>query len=426
MSVLDFIKKITRPYRLRRILQKDINEYNGSFLMEDIDFEKKYIDKTYTNKYTFREKGKRKHVIFVIELLSPRVMKMAKYLELSGWEVIAVISKNCKISSSSNNIKKYFSEVIEYATLIELCSILHYFKNKVALVHYHTFLCDNISVLIKHGTFFPPIVMERYDIQNGLYTIKDERTKWKHSMEKYTIEHANGICQREFALDYLEKANYKISRNRITFLDYIDETIESPITSDDNDELSFVYAGGVATDRNVTALACNIEAAIFLQKKKCHYHMYPSGWDDVVYREFIELDKKSEYFHFHKPLPYEELLKEISKYDYVIVPLFDDYKDVKNNEYTENKFIYASTNKYFDAIAAGLPIVAKIPTMLLDLIDEHGVALKWTMNEMDFDFLKKNKQGLKKKVIENRDYWLMSNRIHELIDFYERVACGRF
>ena len=81
----------------------------------------------------------------------------------------------------------------------------------------------------------------------------------------------------------------------------------------------------------------------------------------------------------------------------------------------------STTNKFFDGLEAGLPIIASFPLKLANYFEENGVLLNWTIEEIDFEQLRKRKVELKKNVEKFRERLRIRFRILELIEFYNSL-----
>jgi len=416
---------IKKSYSILYMMKKHVNyirdrkNYNKYFEMSDEDFSSA-LNKISCNIELTLPEGENT-VIFVGELLSPRFYKISKALSLKGWNIILLKMKNVAESVSTKEYNNIFSEVIVLDDVLELAKYLSLCKNKNCLVHYFGTHCKNAGILVKHKAIFPKIIFEPYDTRNGMYSLNSEKEKWDQSTEKYVLENADGIIGRDFATEFLKDVqHFNLTSNVLIFLDYMD-SINSNYKKNEG-ELNLCYVGGVTPDGENSPLACHIEFAKLCEQNKCHYHVYPSRWNNVIYKELIDFDEKSAYFHFHKPVPIERLIDVMSSYDYLVFPFHRKYLESKtDDEYTREKFIYGCTNKYFDGLAAGLPIIGIACEKMLDYLGQHGAVIKWGIEDMDFEYLINNRNRLRKETIEKSDFWNIDNHIMELIEFYNRV-----
>ena len=219
--------------------------------------------------------------------------------------------------------------------------------------------------------------------------------------------------------------DFNFKGKRIVFLDYnsnsyAKKNIDLPVEK----ELSLVYSGGVVVERQYpeASLACMLEFAELCERHKSHFHLYPREYNEEVYADYIDLDKHNNYFHFHRPVPFADLYQEISQYDYAVIPVRDNvFESEVDGYYTRQKMLYAGTNKLFDFVAAGLPIIAVSPKCLTDYFGEQDIVIKWTMGQIDFEELKSKLHEMKCKVLEKQHYFSMDAHIDELINFYHAL-----
>ena len=136
----------------------------------------------------------------------------------------------------------------------------------------------------------------------------------------------------------------------------------------------------------------------------------------------MDKDRESKYFHFHKPVEYDKLPDELSHYDYGIVPVRDDVWENEESGYnTKYKYIYAATNKLFDYLDAGLPLIAGMPLKMAEYLEKKGVLLKWTNGQYDFDYLRAVKDDMQKQVEKIKEELNIKKQIGKLLAFYETL-----
>lgn len=370
-------------------------------------------------------KEKKNAVLFVVENFSPRVVKIAKALKKTGKDVLLFLNAKVKQSAGEKFYTSLQNEDIQCCTfdlIEELIFLLLQNKGNVIHIFSNCFNPYTAYILVKLQNFIGKIVFENYDIANGFYTDLNENII---KMERYCIENARGICHREFSLEYLiEVLNFKIKGKTIRFFDYCCDEEQGNEKYEKCNELSICYAGGVVTEDDYPDCPFGgfLEIAERCEKNKCHLHIYPSVWDEKRYEKYIRKDKESLYFHFHKTIPYSKLISELSQYDYGICPTRDDVWEKDSSGYNiKNKYIYAGTNKYFDYLDAGLPIITAIPQKFVQYLEEKGVLINWTNGQYDFEFLLRMKDTMHDNVIKAKENLKISNNINKLLKFYESL-----
>lgn len=368
-----------------------------------------------------QKRNNKREITFVVGHMAPRVIKMVRALHNNGYSInllfcVDVTGEN-PIYEELKTIANYcICECIEelmYQIIMLNSQIVHIFSN------YNNLMTSIANFIIHAKSIFPSIVFEQYDIANGMYWSVPEKTLEE---ERYCIENCDGLCCRGNEIDYLkEERGVKIQGRVIKFFDYIGDKMYDSIN---RDHLSLCCAGYFVTEEEWpdATYSCWLEFARLCEKNECHLHMYPPVWDDKRFENYIQMDKQSVFFHFHKPVAYRKLTEELSQYDYGVVLSKKGFLDMETNgTFTNNKMIYCATNKVYDNLEAGLPIIAPFPVKVVEYLEKKGVLLNWTIEEFDFKQLRKRKEELKKRVQEVRCELQMKNRIKDLIRFYDSL-----
>ena len=368
-----------------------------------------------------------KQFVFVVEDFTPRVVKIVRALKKNGKNVLILASDVMKHSYNigiDNELQEIADEYRIYDSVEELLFLVMQ-RNRIT-IHIFSQCCRLIiaCILVKLKEHIGKVIFENYDIVNGFYT---NVPQFQLEQEKYCLENADGICYREYSLEYLvNELNLKISPNTFRFWDYC-SVGTFPVKESIKKELSICYAGNVITEEEYPncPFAGFMKMANICEQNRCHFHVYPTRWDEKIYQKYIERDKNSLYFHFHKTIPYDELISELSQYDYGIVLTCDNVWDNECLGYnTKYKYIYAATNKFFDFLDAGLPIVAAIPLEMAQFLSNKGVLLKWTNEQYDFDYLLKMRETMRKDVLIVREELNIQKHIQDYIDFLETKNKG--
>lgn len=368
-----------------------------------------------------------RRIVFVVSDVGARVCKILNALQKKKERVIVfidnIVAQDVMAKPYIGKIAAMRDQCVFYECIEELLSwlircnsrVIHIFSNG-----WNPYLGIEI---IRLKRYLGKVVYENSDIINGMYTCFDEEHL---DMEKYCMENADGIVCRGFETEYLIKElNFKI-RKVLNFYDYCSSDMSERIKKKENQELSICYVGGIATEKEYpgASYAAWLEFGEKCEINKCHLHIYPRDWDAKRYKDYIEFEKNHMYFHFHKPVPYENLIDEISQYDYGIHPVKSTIGEVEDKGYTTpSKAVYATTNKFFDYLDAGLPIIACSPFKLADMLERENVLIRWSIDEYDFDVLRqcRKRKDYRENVKKARQKFAIDVKIDELRVFYDSL-----
>ena len=364
-------------------------------------------------------------ILLLVAKMSPRVVKIAEALKIKNFTIQILFFRKRAFD------KRYSEHIATIADSFHICECAEELMYEVALSKAKVIHCfsgmdaDIAAVLIQQKELFPKIVHDKYDIVCEMYP--DIRRRELYETDRFCLEHAEALCCRGYEQEFLMKdAGYKISGDILQFFDYCnDANIEQRPPK--KEILSVCYAGALSTEREQpgSPLACILEFSELCERNKCFFHVYPNEWDEIAYADYINLEKKNKYFRFHKPVAFEKLRKELSQYDYEVVPIKSSFRQLEANPYlSKNKCIYAATNKLFDAVDAGMPVIAATPVKLAGYLEEKGVLINWCIEDFDFEQLRimKKRGDIYRRVAAVRKELAVSNHIDELIHFYDTLT----
>lgn len=369
-------------------------------------------------------------IVFAVGALTPRLLKIAESLQKRGYEIKLIASPQAAMQEFCiDALRKIQITCVNCTSVVEFMYRLMMERAKV--IHLFTTLGNSRidRILIKMKGLFPPIIYDEYDIYNLCYTgISEEHLE----NERFCLEHAEAICNRGYEVDHLIRNGYHIGGKVIQLSDYCGN--EQICDTDAKDsELSLCYCGNILSREESTEWVQNFsDLAGLCAVHHCHFHLYPHIWNEERLSAYIELDRSNDFFHLHQPVPYDQLKNELSKHDYGIYPMKRIhleqgmiYNQALSARYGTEVITYAHTNKYFDYLDAGLPIIAVNPIQLVKFLQRKGVVLDWTIEEYNFDEMRSRRKELKERV-KNAHYGLqMSQHIDELLQFYVSVENER-
>lgn len=382
-----------------------------------------------------RRLGNAKRIDFIVNLMTGRVLKIAAALKGSGYQVRAYIDKGewegeRNLPPSVADVRKGLHEICTEVVFYESESdLFQHLLDTDALVIHHFMAWRDCSLACHIIAYLrdriPAYVVEHYDVLNDMYTgISQEILMW----ERYAMEHADGVVYCDCSDIYFnEIRKWQFYGRQMRFFSYNSDIFEATgeDLADDRD-LSIVFAGYFESeeDRPDSPWASWLEFAKLCARNHCHLHIYPTtdiGKDSFKgHRRFAEA---SPYFHLHEAVPFRELPAELSKYDYGLIPGRNiDFAKVRQDFETKEKVIYGGSNKPFDYIAAGLPVIVGWQRLFMQEMADKGMAVMSFNEDIDFADLKRRRNTMRKAVLENRHFFNMSERVEELIGFYHDCA----
>lgn len=282
------------------------------------------------------------------------------------------------------------------------------------------------------------IVVDPYDCVAGM--LSDEFLSTHRDFadeigrERFCLEQADGVCARSREVEFLvDRFGYRIRRH-LLFVDACwDRAVKA---SSGGKELHTVYAGHLEPSRDrcetFTGHGSKLWLAQTLAEQRIHFHLYP--WFDLQgvdfeqgFAAYRDLERATPYFHLHKPVAPDRLIAELSQYDLAMFA----YNESVNPDsfvpcFTADKFRFATSNKVFDFIDAGLPVAytGGDDAFITQILDLHGVRIdlrdvdpgEWGRLLRSLDLAPwRERVGLARRDFSVR------RRITELCSFYESL-----
>ncbi|MEW6558514.1 MAG: hypothetical protein AB1349_14390, partial [Elusimicrobiota bacterium] len=309
-------------------------------------------------------------VVFISDIPNPREFKFASGLKEIGWNVI-LMHRSPAIFSNFQP----FSKVLPFTSINDLIpkileispEILHVFIYYDYSFAYH--LINTFKTI--------PVIIDPFDVIYGMFKheffIKNPLLTANSELEKYCFSNADGICCRCLQTQVYRREIGFNKNKRILFFDGCLPGIKkNKVIVTNNNDVHLVYAGAFCAEKLFPEFK-GFGGFLWVAKKiieaNMHFHLYPSSRNFNVtnfaddYSEYYELEKNSNgKFHFHRPIPYENLISELSQYDAGIYVSFpektENIDEVIYCERSQKSANYVIPNKIFDSLEAGLPVIA--------------------------------------------------------------------
>lgn len=135
-------------------------------------------------------------------------------------------------------------------------------------------------------------------------------------------------------------------------------------------EVHIVQVGGIILEPTKSVWSI-YQVVDFVTYSGVHFHLYTTC-NEYTVKKLKELEKQNKYFHYEGTLPHEQLIMEITKYDFGSYLTSNTHKDEKNDI-----MIFSATgNKMFDYLMARLPILC-FDNMLavIQFNEQYGVGI---------------------------------------------------
>ncbi|MDR1092185.1 MAG: hypothetical protein LBL79_14020 [Prevotella sp.] len=353
---------------------------------------------------------------------------MANTLAEKGYEVIIIVKNNYFSMMSRDTHNKL--NIISYNSVLEAALLASNYNPLV----FHCFMqyakSEECELMLKAG--FKRVVFETYDSLKGVRNIR-MRIKYFENIiyntEKYCIENSAGVAMRDFGL-VCQKERYGYNPKReIEFLDYCDAAQFKENSASNYDEIINVcYCGGSheATRPGFVTERHGLVSSL-LSKENIHYHMFSAPSVSEIERELLrKYDREIPGFHYHGTVPHDELIAEVFKMDASAFFASEDFS--QQTFFTAESIKYTCSNKHFDSLAAGLPLLnsGNVCTVLLNRFKEYGMVYEMPIDripELAEDFKKKLPE-LKANVLKYRHLFAVQHHIDRLIDFYKEVGAS--
>lgn len=282
-------------------------------------------------------------------------------------------------------------------------------KEDIHLVHFHN-QPDRLGAKLIIANLGIPVI---YDMHDSM-SFKHRLSRREFKDERICNEQANGVVYTTESYKKEVAKHLNIIDNTICYGNYfpVDSTLEPtdfrPKLSDNDGECHIVYLGRISEKK--TDHRYIIEILSKLSDRGFIIHLYPSK--NREYKKY----RRIENLRMHKNLPYNDLIPELSQYNYGITV----FNDAIVNKLPHVK--YALGNKTYDYMCAGIPI------LVLDILDEarnfvidndFGMVL----DDCTSDNLPDGSayQKIVDRILADRDKFTMENQIIRIMKFYSRT-----
>ena len=360
-----------------------------------------------------------REVVFVKDNPQLRIYKQALALKQVGGFKLTLIAHRL----DPNLMGEVFDEIHQVSNGLELAQAVR--ARSPYIFHAHAEPNQLPAVVLNEAK--RPMIYDTYDyagLRNGVEAL----TELERQCERVCLEKAAGIVNKfpPEALNYYRGKGYQITAPILHYEDYCLDHALMPILGNGKlpDAWHIVHVGAVAPasfDPKQFRHMQFHQVARILDRQGIHFHIYcnPYQFDSGAMNCYWQLSRELNCFHFHHPVPPQQLQKEISQYHWgsnLSGHPQPHLQDVK----------LAIGNKFTSYLEAGLPIVAE--TCLHHAVHminsmKVGVAVDWQgLKELGPTLAQSWAGGVRGRLDGVRRQYSISHNCQRLADFYEQVA----
>ena len=376
-------------------------------------------------------------IVYISGCLTPRSTKIINALRKKGYTVTLILFGFIQ-EIILNEVQSQKISCIQCSCEEEV--LFHALKYRPLVYFYEPPWknCNWLQIVLQYKDNFRPIVVGLYDVMNDGYAIEDQRLL---ESEKYVLENADGVVWRWFSKDYLkEEKGFLYKGKSIQFHDYCGGYLK------DNKSIR-QHAGNVlklctvqgsfwifsqegdVPDGYETFASLKDITNLLGNRKDCVLDIYIGICDEKGMEEAEKIEAIYSNIRFFWNTNHMELIDRLQDYDYgcefynsgKIIPL-----DMKIrygvHEHYGSLNTNSVSNRFYDYIDAGLPVISIMPHKQIDFLSKYGIIVHMCIQDFDMDFLIKNAEELKRKAVAARQELDIDNHIDELIQFFKELS----
>ncbi len=353
-----------------------------------------------------------RQIVLIVDRPGGRALKLAACLREAAWQTILLYQYE-----PSFDVRCHYQEVQRYRSNWEALRLACQYTPVV----YHVMVNSDYRVaelLVKHKP--GPVVVDSYDLIFGMYTDAFLSAHPAYSAqierERACLEEADGLCCRSRETDHLQEQGYLLGP-RLALPDgcwnhpvsAAQRELRPPADLEEgplprskdlghpgrSDEPHIVYVGSVTPEKSEVGPSFVegrfLGLARCLCRQRLHVHFYvhsvlsPSAFESQ-YRGYRELAASSPYVHLHRATPADRIVGEIRQYDFgmFVYNTYLNYDGVDGSSVprgalhlSETKLRLCTSNKFFDYLDAGLPIIhnARPGSNLAKIVEPYGAGI---------------------------------------------------
>lgn len=213
------------------------------------------------------------------------------------------------------------------------------------------------------GNYIPPWAMKSGIIRSIGKNIFIKRLQ---ELERTANEKSSArVFLSHYAYDLIRsKYNIPDSNNLVIYNYAMKSDIKKslPKLSAETGETHIVYEGVLSLSGYREPL---LSFLVNLSKMNIHVHVYGIGSDEVN-AQYKKYERNHPYYHFHGMLPKDKLMSEMTQYDFGLLPFPSNDRDKVHLD-------TGLSNKLFDYLICGLPIIVPTIKSMVNFVEEERV-----------------------------------------------------
>ena len=273
-----------------------------------------------------------------------RAYKQAVALKKRGH----IIDLACESITSQESIKKVLNNIYPYDNLLELEKFVR--TGNWDIIHSHNEPNEPTAAAL-NGAEGSPVVYDCHDYRG----LRQKLPLEEDLIERRCFEETHGVIHVSQGMKKVSEERYT-PKKQIVLPSYPLISEQPRVHYNKLPGNHVVYQGGLLDDGIIPFEYRNYYPFFkLLTDNKVHVHAYAASYNPRVLKTYIKLDEDSNYFHLYKPLPYGDLLAEMSRYHWGLAGFnVEDIHDENRLRFLNN----ALPNKLFDYLFSGVcPIV---------------------------------------------------------------------
>jgi len=272
------------------------------------------------------------------------------------------------------DVARFFDATVRYHDDEEALEIARRYSPVV--YHVCSVWADTTSAfLIRHKP--GKMIYDCWDVVDGIAD-----AAWQAQLQRFCLEHADALCCRDLRPRYLCRAlGYALPAKRILFQEYCWDAAEALPRERPAAEESIhaVVSGYIGVERRGENDNGYLSIADCLAAQGVHLHIYPHPSQvpvEDLFSDYVALAGRTRFVHLHQPLPMEQLVPELARYDVGISLTHALTFGTPVKDYSAAYLRYCGSARIFDYADAGLPVVLnRALAFQYSLLARHGIAM---------------------------------------------------